>query len=39
MNFKFMPELETPWAYPAVLGVMLLTGASMVGYFKWRGWW
>jgi magnesium transporter len=39
MNFKHMPELESPWAYPAVLGVMLLIGASMVGYFKWRRWW
>jgi magnesium transporter len=39
MNFKHMPELEWPWAYPAVLGVMLLTGLGMIGYFKWRGWW
>jgi magnesium transporter len=39
MNFKHMPELEVPWAYPAVLGVMLATAAGMIGYFKWRGWW
>ena len=39
MNFEHMPELKSPGAYPAVLGVMLLTGAGMVGYFKWRGWW
>jgi magnesium transporter len=39
MNFKHMPELEWPWAYPAVLGVMLFTGLGMIGYFKWRGWW
>ena len=39
MNFKFMPELEKPWAYPAVLGVMALVAASMIGYFKKRGWW
>jgi magnesium transporter len=39
MNFKHMPELDKPWAYPAVLGVMLLAALGMVGYFKKRGWW
>jgi magnesium transporter len=39
MNFKFMPELSSPWGYPAVLGVMAVTAAVMVGYFKHRGWW
>ena len=39
MNFKYLPELEWPWGYPAVLGVMLLTAGGMVGYFRWRGWW
>jgi magnesium transporter len=39
MNFKHMPELEWPWAYPAVLGVMALTAIGMLGFFKKRGWW
>jgi magnesium transporter len=39
MNFRHMPELERPWAYPAVLLVMLGTAGSMIGYFKWRRWW
>jgi len=39
MNFKYLPELEWPWGYPAVLGVMLLTAGGMVGYFRWRGGW
>jgi magnesium transporter len=39
MNFKHMPELDWPWAYPTVLGVMLTTGLGMIGYFKLRGWW
>jgi Mg2+ and Co2+ transporter CorA len=34
-----MPELERPWAYPAVLTVMALTAAAMLGFFKKRGWW
>jgi magnesium transporter len=39
MNFKHMPELERPWAYPAVLAFMALAAAGMIGYFKKRGWW
>jgi magnesium transporter len=39
MNFKHMPELESWWGYPAVLGVMFLTAGGMIAYFKWRGWW
>ena len=38
MNFKYMPELERPWAYPAVLVLMLIVGALMVAYFKRRRW-
>lgn len=38
MNFEFMPELEVWWAYPAVLGLMLLTALAMVGYFRRKGW-
>ena len=39
MNFKHMPELDAWWGYPAVLGVMLLTGGGMVAFFRRRGWW
>ena len=39
MNFKHMPELEWPWAYPAVLGLMALIAIGMLGFFKKRGWW
>jgi magnesium transporter len=39
MNFKHMPELETRWGYPAILGVMLLTAGGMIAYFRRRGWW
>jgi magnesium transporter len=39
MNFKHMPELERPWAYPLVLGVMAAVAIGMLGFFKKRGWW
>jgi magnesium transporter len=39
MNFKHMPELDAWWGYPAVLGVMLLTGGGMIAFFRRRGWW
>ncbi|MFH1750531.1 MAG: magnesium/cobalt transporter CorA [Candidatus Micrarchaeota archaeon] len=38
MNFRHMPELEVPWAYPAVWGVMILMGAVMLLYFKLKKW-
>ncbi len=38
MNFKFMPELEAPWGYPAVLLVMVGTGLVMYIYFKRKRW-
>ena len=31
MNFKFMPELTWPWAYPALLGI---TGAGVVVLYR-----
>jgi magnesium transporter len=39
MNFKHMPELDRPWAYPLVLSVMAVAAAGMLGYFKRKGWW
>lgn len=34
MNFKYMPELYEPYAYPIVLGVMAVLGAGIWYYFK-----
>jgi magnesium transporter len=38
MNFKYMPELEQPWAYPLVWLVMILIAAAMVAYFRRKKW-
>jgi magnesium transporter len=38
MNFKFMPELEMPYAYPVTWGIMLLIVAGMLIVFKKRRW-
>ncbi|MDR1100700.1 MAG: magnesium/cobalt transporter CorA [Treponema sp.] len=38
MNFRFMPELEIPWAYPLTLGIMALIALGMLIYFKRRHW-
>ncbi|MEM4366972.1 MAG: magnesium/cobalt transporter CorA [Candidatus Anstonellales archaeon] len=38
MNFRYMPELDWVFGYPAVLLLMLFVGASLVYYFKRKGW-
>lgn len=38
MNFAHMPELQWPWAYPAVLLVMLAVAIAMVVFFRRRKW-
>ena len=38
MNFKFMPELRSPWGYPSVLLLMLVISLSMLYYFKRKKW-
>jgi magnesium transporter len=38
MNFKGMPELEYPLAYPIVWAVMLLIALGMLVFFKIRRW-
>jgi magnesium transporter len=38
MNFKFMPELESPFGYPAVLILMLLVVVVMMIYFRKKEW-
>jgi magnesium transporter len=38
MNFRHMPELEWRWGYPAVWGIMLVSAAAMLAYFRRKGW-
>jgi magnesium transporter len=38
MNFRYMPELESPWGYPMVYVVMLGVSAVMLMYFRKRKW-
>jgi len=38
MNFRYMPELRIPWAYPAVLAAMLTIAAAQIIYFRRKGW-
>jgi magnesium transporter len=38
MNFKYMPELEWPWAYFALWGVMICVVLLMVFYFRRKKW-
>jgi magnesium transporter len=38
MNFKFMPELEWHWGYPAALGVMVAIAMVMFIYFRGKKW-
>ncbi|HTZ18166.1 MAG TPA: magnesium/cobalt transporter CorA [Dissulfurispiraceae bacterium] len=38
MNFKFMPELEWRWGYPAVLILMAIIAGWMLILFKRKNW-
>ncbi len=38
MNFKYMPELQWHWGYPAVLLVMFLVAVVMLIYFRRNKW-
>jgi len=38
MNFKRMPELEHPYGYPLVVGIMLLTSLGIWIWFRRKGW-
>jgi magnesium transporter len=38
MNFRNMPELESPYGYPVALFIMLLAAILPYLYFKWRKW-
>ncbi len=38
MNFKFMPELEQPWGYPAAIALMVATAGILAWRFRKAGW-
>jgi magnesium transporter len=38
MNFKYMPELEWHWGYPAVLIFMASLGILMLSFFRLKKW-
>jgi magnesium transporter len=38
MNFKYMPELESPHGYPLSLALMLASAVLPLLYFRRRGW-
>ncbi len=38
MNFKYMPELNWPWAYPVVWVIMVVLAALMIAYFRRKRW-
>lgn len=38
MNFHFMPELDDRWGYPMALGIMVLSAALPLYYFRKKGW-
>jgi magnesium transporter len=38
MNFKYMPELGLPWAYPVLWLVMIVTAAGLLLFFKRKRW-
>jgi magnesium transporter len=38
MNFKYMPELDLPWAYPVLLLLMAFVVILMLVYFRRKKW-
>jgi magnesium transporter len=38
MNFKGMPELGWSLGYPFALGLIIISAAVPIAWFKWRGW-
>ncbi len=38
MNFKYMPELDTTWGYPAAIALMVASALVPMWYFRRRGW-
>lgn len=38
MNFEVMPELEWPWGYPLVMGMMVMLAIGMLRVFRSKHW-
>lgn len=38
MNFEYMPELQTRWAYPIIWFVMILLAGGMLVFFRRKRW-
>jgi magnesium transporter len=38
MNFDYMPELKSPFGYPAVIAVMVLSCTLLYRAFRRNGW-
>lgn len=38
MNFRYMPELNSTWGYPAALVLMIASALVPMWYFRKRGW-
>ncbi len=38
MNFRYMPELDSPWGYPAVMLLCLLIAVTCLLFFKKKKW-
>lgn len=38
MNFRYMPELDVPYGYPAALALIVLSGIAPYVFFKRKGW-
>lgn len=38
MNFKFMPELDLSWGYPALLGALIIIVFGLNRWIKQKGW-
>jgi magnesium transporter len=38
MNFEFMPELKSPWGYPAAMGLIAISCGIMYWRFRKSGW-
>ena len=38
MNFKYMPELEWHWGYPAIMALMLVISLLMLWFFRKKKW-
>jgi magnesium transporter len=38
MNFAFMPELYSPWAYPLLWVLFIAIALGMMRYFRGKGW-